>query len=92
MTLSMFISTVHSKANPKILTASGRRTKMRALMKRRGFPGGSAVNAMLETQVRKISSRRKWQPTPIFLQKISHGRRSLAAVHGVAESDITEAT
>ena len=58
---------------------------MRALVKRRGFPGGSAVKAMLETQVRK------WQPTPIFLQKISHGRRSLAVVHGVAESDITEA-
>ena len=67
LTLSMFISTVHSKTNSMILTTSGRRTKMRELMKKRGFPGGSAVNAMPETQVRKIPWRRKWQPTPVFL-------------------------
>jgi len=28
--------------------------------------------------VRKISWRRKWQPTPIFLPGESHGQRSLA--------------
>jgi len=37
--------------------------------------------------------RRKWQPTPIFLPRESCGQRSLgAAVHRVAESDMTEAT
>jgi len=28
--------------------------------------------------VRKISWRRKWQPTPVFLPAESHGQRSLA--------------
>jgi len=27
---------------------------------------------------RKISWRREWQPTPVFLPGISHGQRSLA--------------
>jgi len=37
---------------------------------------------MLETQVRflvgKIPWRRKWQPTPVFLPRKSHGQRNLA--------------
>ena len=33
----------------------------------------------------KISWRRKWQPTPLFLPGKSHGQRSLQ-VHGVANS------
>ena len=37
--------------------------------------------------VRKISKRRKWQPTPLILLGKFHGRRSLmATVHGVAKS------
>ena len=37
--------------------------------------------------VGKLSWRRKWQPTPVFLPGKFHGQRSLAAtVHGVAES------
>ena len=28
--------------------------------------------------VRKIPSRRAWQPTPVFLPEESHGQRSLA--------------
>ena len=36
--------------------------------KRRGF----------SPWVRKISCRRKWQPTPVFLPETSHGQRSLA--------------
>ena len=38
--------------------------------------------------VGKIPWRRKWQPTPVLLPRISHGQRSLgqATVHGVAES------
>ena len=65
---------------------------MRALMKRRGFPGGSAVNAMPETQVRKIPWRRKWQPTPVFLPGEFHGQRSLAVYSpwGCIESDMTD--
>ena len=35
----------------------------------------------------KISWRREWQPTPVFLLGESHGQRSLRAiVHGVAKS------
>ena len=32
------------------------------------------------------SWRRQWHPTPVLLPGKSHGRRSLAAVHGVAKS------
>ena len=42
--------------------------------------------------VGKMSWRRKWQPTPIFLPGESHGWRSLGGVtvHRVAELDMTE--
>ena len=53
----------------------------------KGFPSGSVVKntpAMLEPQetrvlslVGKISCRRAWQPTPIFLPGESHGQGSL---------------
>ena len=33
---------------------------------------------MFDPWVRKISWRRKWQPTPVFLPGKSHGQRSLA--------------
>ena len=52
--------------------------------------------AMLETWVRslfgKISWRRKWQPTPVFLPGKSHGQKSLAGYSpwGHKESDMTE--
>ena len=37
--------------------------------------------------VEKVSWRRAWQPTAVFLPGESHGQRSLAAtVHGVTES------
>ena len=43
--------------------------------------------------VRKIPWRRAWQLTPVFLPGESHGQRSLVGYrHGVAESDMTEAT
>ena len=44
--------------------------------------------------VRKISWRRAWQPTPIFLPGESHGQRSLGdySPWGGKESDTTEAT
>ena len=49
------------------------------------FPGGSDGKASaytvgrpgFEPWVRKISGRRKWQPTPVFLPGKSHGWRSL---------------
>ena len=61
-----------------------------------GFSDGSVVNEparqcrryRFDPWVGKTPWRRKWQPTPIFLPRKSHGQRSLAAtVHGVAESD-----
>ena len=44
--------------------------------------------------VRKIPWRRKWQPTPVFLPRESHGQRSLVGYSpwGRKESDVTEAT
>ena len=44
--------------------------------------------------VRKIPWRRKWQPTPVFLPRESHGQRSLVGYSpwGCKESDMTEAT
>ena len=48
------------------------------------FPGGSdgkGLPTMWKTGfnlwIRKISCRRKWQPTPVFLAGKSHGQRSL---------------
>ena len=44
--------------------------------------------------VRKISWRRAWQPTPIFLPGKSHGQRSLAGYnpYGGAELHMTKVT
>ena len=63
-----------------------------------GFPGGSAVRICLPIRthkfnpwVRKISWRRKWQPTPVPLFVISHGRTKLVdySSWGHKESDTT---
>ena len=42
--------------------------------------------------VRKTPCRRKWQPTPVFLPRESHGQRSLAGYSpwGHKESDTAE--
>ena len=65
----------------------------------KGFHYSSVVNnlpAMQETRVqslvRKIPWRRKWQPTPVFLPGESHGLRSLAdySPWGCKEWDTTE--
>ena len=53
-----------------------------------GFPGGASGKEpacqyrrckrdMFDPWVGKISSRRAWQPTPVFLPRESHRRRSL---------------
>ena len=44
--------------------------------------------------VRKISWRRKWHPTPVFLRRESHGQRSLVGYDpwGRKESDMTKVT
>ena len=54
----------------------------------RGFPSGSVVKNLLASRrcrrrtlsprVGKSLWRRAWQPTPVFLPRESHGRRSLA--------------
>ena len=66
------------------------------------FPGGSdgkvsAYNVRdpgFDPWVRKISWRRTWKPTPLFLPGKSHGERSLASYSswGCKESDSTEVT
>ena len=54
----------------------------------RGFPGASVVKNLpaipetcrrrrFDAWVAKIPWRRKWQPTPVFLSRESHGQRSL---------------
>ena len=46
----------------------------------------------LDPWVKKISWRRKWQPTPVFLPGESHGQRGLVgpSPYGGTESDTTE--
>ena len=43
---------------------------------------------------RRLTWRKKWQPTPVFLPRESCGQRSLVGSHlwGRTESDMTEAT
>ena len=62
------------------------------------LPGGSDDKVCLQCErprlnpwVRKISWRRKWQPTLVFLPGKSHGWRSLVgSTWGCKESDMTE--
>ena len=68
----------------------------------RGFLGGSVVKnlpAMQETQEIPVWSpaqedpmRQAWQPTPVFLPEDSTAEEPGVLVHGVTESDMTEAT
>ena len=57
--------------------------KITHIITHKSFPGGSVVNnlppmqEMQKSQAAKISWRRKWQPTPVFLLGKSHGQRSL---------------
>ena len=65
-----------------------------------GFPGGSVVkkpSAVRELMgsvpgFSKISWRRAWQPTPVFLPGEAHGQRSLAGYSswGYKDLDMTE--
>ena len=58
-------------------------------------PLPSPVLALVSTKVECSSEwRRKWQPTPVFLPRESHGQRSLVGCcpWGRTESDTTEAT
>ena len=49
-------------------------------------------NTVYSFAVEKIPWRRKWQPTPVFLPRKSHGERSLAdySPWGHKESDTTK--
>ena len=57
----------------------------------KGFPGGKDSTCQcrrcgFDSWVRKITWRRKGQPTPVFLTGKPHRQRSLLAiVHGVAK-------
>ena len=67
-----------------------------------GFPGDSVVKnqaangkrSRFDPWVGRISWRRKWQLTPVFLAGKSHGQRSLVVYSpwGHKESDTMEAT
>ena len=69
-----------------------------------GFPGdangkepacqcGRCKRHKFDPWVGKISWRRAWQPTPVFLPGEFHGRGTWwATVYRVAELDMTEAT
>ena len=65
----------------------------------RDFPSGPMVKALCFTTGDKglipgrgSKRRRQWQPTPVFLPRESHGRRSLVGCSpwGLKESDTTE--
>ena len=69
----------------------------------RGFPGGISGKELacqcrrckrhgFDPWVRKIPSRRPWQPTPVFLPEESHGQRGLVSysLWGCKESDTTK--
>ena len=68
-----------------------------------GFPGGASGKEPagrrrrcerpgLDPWVGKTPRRRAWQPTPVFLPRESHGRRSLAGCSPRGHRVITEAT
>ena len=74
-------------------------------MVKRGFPGGASGKeparqcrrpnkCRFDPRVRKISWKRAWQHTPIFLPGESHGQRSPAGYGpwGRTELDTTEVT
>ena len=96
------MSTVFDKAVPKPLGCRG----VYLLRKDSKWPtGGSSgkepccqcrrhKRCGFNPWVRKITWRRKWQPTPVFLPEGSHGQRSLAGYSpwGHTKLDTTEAT
>ena len=53
---------------------------------------GKIVGLSFSPWVRKIPWRRKWQSTPVFLPRKSHGQRSLVdySPWGHKESDMTK--
>ena len=57
-------------------------------------PPANAGDSGFNCWVGKISWRRKWQPTPVFLPGESHGQRGLSGSSpwGHEESDMTEHT
>ena len=56
--------------------------------------GGRQKRQRFHTWVGKISWRRKWQHTPVFSPRESHGQRSLVGYspQGLKESDMAEVT
>ena len=71
------------------------RQRIRLIICKVGFPGGSEVKNLPVCRRREFSPwvrKRKWHPTPVFLPRKSHGQRSLASYspRGRKESDTTE--
>ena len=57
----------------------------------KNLPANAGDLELFNPWVRKIPSRRKWQPTPAFLPGISHGQRSYSPWDG-KELNTTEVT
>ena len=56
------------------------------------FPYSKGKQKFQEIYIHSCSSRKEWQPTPVFLPGRSHGQRSLVGYHpwGCKESDTIE--
>ena len=65
---------------------------MAQLVKNLPANAGNTRDSTFDPWVRKIPSRRKWQPTPVFLPGKFHGQKSLVGYRpwGLKESDKAE--
>ena len=98
--LNHFLSQVYFKRKLHITMLNGKTESHAGSTsgKEHTCPGRRCKRCRFDPWIRKIPWRRAWQPTPVFLPGKSHGQRSLATVHRVAESqtqlksDMTEAT
>ena len=69
-------------------------SKLALVVKNSPASAGDARDVGLDPWVGKISWRRAWHPTSVFLPGESHGQRSLGGYgpYGCKESDTTEVT
>ena len=82
--------------HPQILTVHRRVGAFQVVVVAKNLPAneGDAKGRGFDPWVRKISWRRVWQPTSVFLPGESHGQKSLVGYSpwGGKESDTAEAT
>ena len=93
------------KVNTCLMIPTTSFRKLKKSVFQQGFPGGTSDKEPacqckrlkrhgFDSWVGKISWRRAWQPTPVFLLGESHGQRSLAGYSpwGHKESDTSSST